>query len=229
MPKRNGLALLLALLAMSACLGLTFLLVGLGRTESAATSMLAAQARLRAAAQGAALRGLAGLQSSAGPDVAFTYHDVSAGVRIGRGPSVWVPDGEAELEGLRWRWSVEDLSLSYDLAARPMASRQASAWAKSLAGRPKLPLALSAEPTAAQVRALEVGGAELYAASGGEHLRPGHTWQVRGLLTDAAHGGWRRDLSRQAVMAGVKESEAEPEVTQHRHRRKTPLRRDDRT
>ena len=207
MPKRNGLALLLALLAMSACLGLIFLLEGLGRTESAATSMIADQAGLRLAAQGAALRGLAGLQSSAGPDVAFTYHDVSAGVRIGRGPSVWVPDGEAELEGLRWRWSVEDLSLSYDLAARPMASRQASAWAKSLAGRPKLPLALSAEPTAAQVRALEVGGAELYAASGGEHLRPGQTWQVRGLLTDAARGGWRRDLSRQAVMAEATDSE----------------------
>ena len=67
-----------------------------------------------------------------------------------------VPDGEAEWEGLRWRWRVEDLSLSADLAARPMASRQASAWARSSAGRPKLPLALMAEPSLPQVLALEV-------------------------------------------------------------------------
>jgi hypothetical protein len=201
MPKRNGLALLLALLAMSLCLGLSFLLAGLGRTESAAASHFARRAGLHAAAQGSALRGLAELQAAAGPDVAYTFRDPSAGLCVGRGSSFISTEGFAELEGIRWRWSVEDLSLSYDLAARPMATRQASAWAKSLTGRPKLPLALSAEPTTAQVRALEVGGAELYAASGGERLGPGQTWHVRGLLTDAAHGGWKRDLSKNAVLA----------------------------
>lgn len=93
--------------------------------------------------------------------------------------------------------------MSHDLAARPMATRQASAWAKSAAGRPKLPLALAVEPTAEQVRALEVGGPALYAACGGEPLRPGQSWQVRGLLTDAAHGGWRHDLSEPGGLAAA--------------------------
>jgi len=114
-----------------------------------------------------------------------------------------LPEGEAEIDGLRWCWSVEDLSMSHDLAARPMATRQASAWAKSAAGRPKLPLALAVEPTAEQVRALEVGGPALYAACGGEPLRPGQSWQVRGLLTDAAHGGWRHDLSEPGGLAAA--------------------------
>ena len=201
MPKRNGLALVLALLAMSACLGLIFLLTGLARTESALAARFVDMTHLRTAAQGAALRGLAELQSAAGPDVAYTYQTTHNGLRVGRGSSVLMPEGEAEIDGLRWRWSVEDLSMSHDLASRPMATRQASAWAKSMAGRPKLPLALVVEPTTEQVRALEVGGPALYAAFGGEPLRPGQSWQVRGLLTDAAHGGWRRDLSEPAVLA----------------------------
>lgn len=210
MPKRNGLALVLALLAMSACLGLIFLLTDLARTESALVARYVGMANLRAAAQSAALRGLAGLQSAAGPDIAYTYQDASNGVRVGRGSSVLNPEGEAEIDGLRWRWSIEDLSTSCDLAARPMASRQASAWAKSRAGRPKLPQALPVEPTAAQIRALEVGGPALYAASGGEPLRSGQTWQVRGLLTDAVRGGWKRDLSEQSVLAEA----VGPEISQ---------------
>lgn len=201
---------MLALLAMSACLGLIFLLAGLGRTESASASHFAAQAGLRAAAQGAALRGLAALQSAAGPDVAYTYQVEPAGLRVGRGSAVLVPEGEAEHDGLRWRWRVEDLSLSSDLAARPMASRRASAWARSEAGRPKLPLALVAEPTSAQVVALELGGSALYAASGGETLSPGQTWQVRGLLTDSVRGGWKQDLSKPAGLAEA----AGPEIAQ---------------
>ena len=195
MHKRNGLALLLALLTLSACLGLIFLLTSLAITESALAARFIDMTHLRAAAQGAALRGLAELQSAVGPDIAYTYQTTPNGLRVGRGSSVLMPEGEAEIDGLRWRWWVEDLSMSHDLAARPMATRQASSWAKSPAGRSKLPLALATEPTAEQVRALEVGGPALYAASGGEPLRPGQSWQVRGLLTDAARGGWRRDLS----------------------------------
>jgi hypothetical protein len=201
MHKKNGLALLLALLVASACLGLIVLLTGLVRTESSATARSSAQAALRAAALGAALRGLAGLQSSAGQDIAYTYETTSHGLRVVRGSSDLIPGGAADLSGLRWSWSVEDLSMSYDIAARPMATRRASSWAKSLSGRPKLPLALSAEPTLEQIRAMEVGGPALYAAWGGEVLRSGQTWQVRGLLTDAAHGGWRHDLSEQSVLA----------------------------
>ena len=207
MHKRNGLALVLALLTMSACLGLIFLLTGLVRTESALAARFVDMASLRATAQGAALRGLAELQFSAGPDRAFTYAEESTRVRVGRGSAVLTPEGEAEIDGLRWRWSVEDLSMSHDLAARPMATRQASAWAKSAAGRPKLPLALAVEPTTEQVRALEAGGPALYAACGGEPLRPGQSWQVRGLLTDAAQGGWRHDLSDPAGLAEAVGSE----------------------
>ena len=193
--------MLLALLALSLCLGLMFGLAALGRAESSSASHFEAQAGLRAAAQGAALRGLAALQSSAGPDVAHTYQSDRRGVSIGRGPSVMLSDDEVELGGLRWRWTVEDLSLSSDLAARPMASRQASAWARTDAGRPKLPLALMPVPTSAQAMALEVGGPALYAASEGEVLRPGQTWQARGLLTDSVNGGWKRDLSKPAGLA----------------------------
>jgi hypothetical protein len=203
MHKRNGLALLLALLTLSACLGLIFLLTSLAITESALAARFVDMTHLRAAAQGAALRGLAELQSAAGPDIAYTYQTTPNGLCVGRGSSVLLPEGEAEIDGLRWCWSVEDLSMSHDLAARPMATRQASAWAKSAAGRPKLPLALAVEPTAEQVRALEVGGPALYAACGGEPLRPGQSWQVRGLLTDAAHGGWRHDLSEPGGLAAA--------------------------
>lgn len=203
MHKRNGLALLLALLATSACLACAFLLAGFVRTEGASSVRFSAQARLRLAAQAAALRALADLQAAAGPDVAHSYRDKSDGLHVRRGSLVWKCDGDIEQDGLRWRWETEDLSLSCDLAARPMASRQASAWAKSRAGRPKLPLALVPAPTPGQARALEVGGPALYAAEGGEGLGPGRSWQVRGLLTDAKHGGWRRDFSAQPVLAEV--------------------------
>lgn len=199
--------MLLTLLALSLCLGLMTSLAGLARTETVAARHLAAQVTLRAAAHSAALRGLAGLQSAAGPDVAYTYRSPVGGICVGRGSSTVLIDGHAEADGLRWRWAVEDLSLSHDVAARPMASRSASAWARSNAGRPKLPHALMAEPTSAQLVALELAGPALYAASGGETLRPGQTWQVRGLLTDPVRGGWKRDLSKPAGLAEAAGSE----------------------
>lgn len=199
--------MLLTLLALSLCLGLMTSLAGLARTETVAARHLAAQVTLRAAAQSAALRGLAGLQSAAGPDVAYTYRSPAGGICVGRGSSTVLIDGHAEADGRRWRWAVEDLSLSHDVAARPMASRSASAWARSNAGRPKLPHALMAEPTSAQLVALELAGPSLYVASGGEILRPGQTWQVRGLLTDPVHGGWKRDLSKPAGLAEAAGSE----------------------
>ncbi len=191
---------MLALLALSLCLGVMARLASLSLTESASSRHSAARSGLRAAAEAAALRGLAELQFAAGPDKAHTYSS-AAGLHVGRGSSVLIPDGAAELQGLRWHWTIEDLSLSHDLAARPMATRQASAWAKSPAGLSKLPHALVAEPTAEQRRALDVGGPALYAACGGEPLRPGQAWQTRGLLTDSTQGGWRRDLSGTFALA----------------------------
>jgi hypothetical protein len=125
MHKRNGLALLLTLLASSLCLCLIFLLAGLTRSESAAANHFSAQARLRAAARGAALRALGGLQAAAGPDVACSYRDDTHGTRVAGRSFAWDLDGAAELEGISWRWSVEDLSLSADLAARQSAVQAA--------------------------------------------------------------------------------------------------------
>lgn len=191
---------MLALLAASLALCLVFALLGLCRVEGAAAGHYSTQVRLRLAAESAALRGLSGLQAAAGRDVAYSYRTVSGEGRIGRNAEVLVTDGEAGLDGIQWRWTVEDVSQAHDLAARPMAALQASVWAKSQAGRPKLPLALPPPPSAAQVLALELGGPALYAASGGEVLGQGQAWQVRGLLTDATRGGWRRDLSSQPAL-----------------------------
>ena len=201
MNKRNGLALLLTLLAMGICLGLAIQLGGLITTETAASGLFARKSRLRFAAEAAALRGLAELQAAAGPDVAHTYQSQAGTLCVGRGQTKADIGGEAELDGQRCRWSVEDLSLSYDLAARPLAASHASVWAKSRAGRPKLPVSLSETPTQEQLRAIEVGGASLYAAVGGDDLGPGKSWEVKGLLTDSLNGGWRRDLSDQVVLS----------------------------
>lgn len=203
MHKRNGLALLLALLAVSACLGLAVLLGGFITTETAASRLSARRSVLRLEAEASALRGLAELQAAAGPDVAYTYQSQAGTLCVGRGLNKADISGEAELDGLRWRWTIEDLSLGYDLTARPLAASHASAWARSRAGRPKLPVSLPLTPTHEQLRAIEVGGASLYAAFGGDAFGPGNSWEVRGLLTDSLNGGWRRDLSDQAVLADV--------------------------
>lgn len=200
MNKRNGLALLLTLLAMSVCLGLAILLGGLLTTETAASGLIAQRAGLRSAAEASALRGLAELQAAAGPDVAHTYQVRSGTLCVGRGLTKTDIGGEAELVGLRCHWSVEDLSLRYDLSARPLAASHASAWARSRAGRSKLPVSLSVAPSKEQLRAIEAGGASLYAAFGGDALGSGSSWEVKGLLTDALNGGWRSDLSDQAVL-----------------------------
>ena len=203
MNKRNGLALLLTLLAVGACMGLASLCAGFVSTESAGAGRFVLRAKLRSAAEASALRGLAELQSAAGPDVAHTYRTQAGTFSISRGLFKSEPGGEAELDGLRWRWSIEDLSLGYDLTARPLAASHASAWARSRAGRPKLPSSISVAPTTEQLRAIEAGGASLYAACGGDVLGPGNSWEVKGLLTDSLNGGWRRDLSDRAVLAEI--------------------------
>jgi len=203
MHKRNGLALLLALLAVSACLGLAVLLGDFISMETAASGLFARRAGLRSLAEAAALRGLAELQAAAGPDVAHTYQLQAGTLSVGRGLTKVDIGGEAELDGLRWRWAIQDLSMGFDLTARPLAASYASAWARSRAGRPKLPVSLSRTPTPEQLRAIEVGGASLYAAFGGDALGTGNSWEVKGLLTDSLNGGWRRDLSDQAVLADV--------------------------
>lgn len=193
--------MLLALLVMSACLALALMLGGFIVAEGAAADGLAKKAGLRSAAEAAAMRGLADLQAAAGPDVAHTYQVRAGTVHVGRGVHPRQVGSEVELGGQRWRWSAEDLSMGYDLTAMPAAASHASAWARSHAGRPKLPTSLSVPLASHHLTAIEMGGPSLCSAMGVETFGPGHSWMVRGLLTDALSGGWRRDLSEQACLA----------------------------
>lgn len=193
--------MLLTLLALSLCLGLGVILCALMRTESAASRRFAAQESLRISAHGAALRALGELQAWAGPDVACTFYDGPRGTCVMRRSLVRGMDGHADLEDATWRWRVEDLSLSCDRSARPRAVTHASAWAKTMAGRPKLPHSLPDVPSPRQAMALELGDATLFDAEAGRSLGAGQSWQVFGLLTDAAQGGWRQDLSEDSALA----------------------------
>lgn len=191
MHKRNGLGLLAGLLLMASLVALACTLASLLTLASREQAVCQAQARLRAAAETAALLGLAEAQRHLGADVAHTWAEADGRLGVGRHAERVVLPGAPIAGTIVMRWDIEDLSLRHDLAAGATAALQASAWAKSAAGRPKLPHALPASVTAADRHALAAGGAEFF----GRNAEPGTAWQVRGLLTDAERGGWRRNLS----------------------------------
>ena len=152
---------------------------------------------IRMAAENAALRGLAELQQGMGPDVAYDFES-SAGRLSSASRRTQMPlTGEVEDGSLVGRWSVADLSLRHDVSARSVASSQSSAWAVSPAGRAKLPCALAGSVASTQAVALAAGGPDFFEPRQGA----GTSWQVRGLLTDPVRGGWRKDLSAQAILA----------------------------
>ena len=151
---------------------------------------------LRRAAENVALRGFAELQSRLGPDVASAWEDPSGFLCVRGAAGQGVMTGVWADGSLSARWEVDDLSLSHDVAARYVAAQHASAWAKTPAGRAKLPHALAESVTAGQAHALAAGGREFF----GRPDEPGTSWQVRGLLTDSLHGGWRQDLSAEASL-----------------------------
>lgn len=143
------------------------------------------------------MRGLAELQVRMGPDQACDHVDgTGLLVTLGKAGRGALSGGFSE-EGLTCAWSVQDLSLGYDDAAKYVAEARASAWARTSAGRPKLAHALPDKVTLAQRVALEAGGRDFF----GVTAKPGTSWQVRGLLTDPVRGGWRRDLADDAASA----------------------------
>lgn len=196
MHKRNGLALLVALMMAAALVALTFSLASLVLLERRHVTVSDEGRKMRGAAELAAFRGLAELQVRMGPDQACDHVDLRGlPVSFGKAGRGELSGGFSE-EGLTCAWSIKDLSLGHDVAAKYVAGLQASAWARTSAGRPKLAHALPDKVTSAQRVALEAGGREFF----GVPMAPGTTWQVRGLLTDAAHGGWRRDMADDAVL-----------------------------
>ena len=184
--------MLLALLVALALVSATWAGLEFRRQEAADRTRL-----LRVAAENAARRGYAELQAGLGPDIAHTFESppdrLTAGGRQGWGQLT----GEADEGSVSLSWKVADLSLRHDVAASSVAAGQASRWARTAAGRAKLPQALATDVTPAQAVALAVGGHEFFGAA----LRPGTSWQVRGLLTDPVRGGWRKDLVAGEVLA----------------------------
>jgi len=197
MHKRNGLALLVSLMVLAvlvaAVLSLsTWVILEIRQQESVQRGRA-----LRLAAVNAVGLGMAATQAQLGPDIAHTFESSPGLLTVG-GKREWVRlKGEVQDGPTAISWEVEDLSLAYDVAARAIAAGQASSWARTSAGRAKLPYALAEEVTPAQVVALAVGGREFFEGSAAS----GTAWQVRGLLTDAVRGGWRKDLADREVLA----------------------------
>ena len=200
MNKRNGLALLAALMLMAGLVALASSLACLSVLELRRQESDMARTKLRFAAESAALLGVARLQAALGPDVASTWEE-PAGVLGVKGAA-----GQGSMTG-NWadgsisaRWEARDLSLCHDVAARYVAAMRASTWAKTSAGRAKLPRALASAVTSSQALALAAGGREFF----GQPFAAGTSWQVRGLLTDNVRGGWRQDLcSEDALVAAI--------------------------
>ncbi len=191
MRRRNGSALVLCLLAVFALMALALMAAAYHATVAAESGAERRQAGLRRASEAAALRGLAELQASAGPDARHTYQDSTGHLRVSGRSVGRAVDGAAEAEGLRLSWKVTDLSMACDRAAGVVAFEHASAWAHGIAARPKLPRALPAGLTDRQRLAVRAEAPAFF----NDQPTPGGSWQVRGLLTDAVRGGWKRDLS----------------------------------
>ena len=197
MNKRNGLALLVSLLLMAALGALALSLASLLLLERRQQEVGGRVGALRIASENAAKLGLAELQAGLGPDVGHDFES-SSGQLLAVGKSAQTRlTGEAEEGSTLLRWEVADLALRHDLAARSVASLQASAWARSSAGRAKLPHALASVVSPGQSVALAVAGPGFFEPRQG----PGASWQVRGLLTDPVRGGWKKNLAVDAALA----------------------------
>jgi len=165
MHKRKGLALLASLMAMAALVALAFTLASLLMIEHRQQEAVQRGRSLRMASENAARLGLAELQAGLGPDVGHSYES-TPGQLVARGKSAQVKlTGEFADGSLLCRWSTTDLSMGHDVSARSVASGQASAWARTAAGRAKMPCALAESVTQVQSVALAAGGAEFFGAA----------------------------------------------------------------
>ena len=196
MNKRNGLGLLVSLMLMAALAALAVLLASLAMIELRHQESHRRVRALRLASENAAKLGLAELQARLGPDVAHDFKS-SDGSLMAAGKSA--PErltGESVDGSMLYRWSATDLSMGYDMAARSVAFGQASAWARTAAGRAKSPFALAESVTPAQSVAMAAGGVEFF----GVAPSSANSWQVRGLLTDSVRGGWKKNLADDAAL-----------------------------
>ncbi len=191
MNKRKGLALLVTLLLVATLVMTAVCLASLVTLEARQAQAICAMRGLRHAAENAAFIGLAELAVRSGPDVAHSFVPDGSALSIVNKPGLQVMRGDHVDGSIRCDWEVQDLSLSHDAAATYAAASQASAWARTSAGRAKLPHALAESVSAAQRVALEVAGRDFFVPA----AAAGTSWQVRGLLTDSVRGGWRRNLS----------------------------------
>jgi len=196
MNKRIGLALLVALMLMATLVLTVTSLASLVTVEARHAQVYTTTRSLRQAAENTAIVGLSALAAQSGQDVAYTFVPEGSALSIVNKTGPHMLHGEHSDDVLRCDWTATDLSLSHDATATHVAASQASAWARTSAGRAKLPHALPESVSAAQRVALEVAGREFFVPA----VATGTSWQVRGLLTDSVRGGWRRNLSDSASM-----------------------------
>ncbi|NBV52309.1 MAG: hypothetical protein EBR83_02050 [Verrucomicrobia bacterium] len=189
--------MLAALMLMAALGALTFAATSLVMLESRQQETVRRGRLLRIASENAACRGLAELQARLGPDVAHDFESTPGGLSaVGKFDQVSLTGAAAE-GSLLSRWEVADLSLGHDVAARSVAAMGASAWAKSPAGRAKLPHALAGMVTPGQSVALAAAGPDFFEP----RQVPGASWQISGLLTDPVRGGWKKNLAVESALA----------------------------
>ena len=191
MNKSKGLALLVALMLMATLVMTAVCLASLVTLEARHAQVVGAKRGLRYAAENGAFIGLAELAARSGPDIAYSFVPDGSALSIVNKAGIQVMRGDHVEGSFSCDWEVQDLSLSHDVSAKHIAWRQSSAWARTSAGRAKLPHALPESVSAAQRVALEVAGREFFVPT----TEAGTSWQVRGLLTDSVRGGWRRNLS----------------------------------
>ena len=197
MNKRNGLVLLAALMVLAGLVALAFSLASLLMIEHRQQEAVRRGRALRIASENTARLGLEELQAGLGPDVGHSYES-SPGQLVAGAKSAQVNlTGEFMDGSILCRWTTTDLSMGHDVAARSVAFGQASAWARTAAGRAKLPFALAESVSPSQSIALAGGGPEFFGAASA----PAYSWQVRGLLTNPVNGGWKKNLSNNAILA----------------------------
>ena len=205
MKSRDGFTLLLSLLMLAAVVLATLTMAALVLVEGRAAQQARTQARLRATAWVGAQTALGELSTAVGRDVGFTYVDVAGSCVAGRGDERVRVRGflEGEAAGVRCAVAVEDVSQRWDAQAAAAVALRASPWMQTRLGRQALsPGPVEAVPAPAAL-ALDCGEEALYYASVGRSALPGAGWGSTGLLTDATRGGWRRNLSDPATLAGV--------------------------
>jgi hypothetical protein len=206
MKTRDGFTLLLSLLSLSAALLTALTLASFLVVAGRETGHAERRTQLRAAALAGAQTALGELSAVGGRDVGFTYVDPVGVVTFGRGEARSRLRASLPMDAgsIQVAVQVEDLTQRWDEQAAAATALRASPWMQARLGRQSLSVGpLGATPSAATALALELGDADLYYASVGRRPAAGAGWGSRGLLTDAVRGGWRRNFSDPATLAGV--------------------------